>query len=132
MRQRILDFRLTENPHPRTALFPWHHPFATVIWPETARIGGSEQHEGTRARMLLWLSIGWVFASALVAMLPMRWQYVPGVALLLAAPVLIGLIAQSVGLWSAFAAVLAFGSMFRNPLRYFYRRLTGQVVELPR
>ncbi len=47
--------------------------------------------------MLLWLSIGWVFASALVAMLPMRWQYVPGVALLLAAPVLIGLIAQSVG-----------------------------------
>lgn len=81
--------------------------------------------------MLLWLSIGWVFASALVAMLPMRRQYLPGVILLLAAPVLIALIALEVGLWAAVAAVLAFVSMYRNPLRYFWKRLTGQNVERP-
>lgn len=82
--------------------------------------------------MLLWLCIFWVFASALVAMLPMRWQYVPGVALLLAAPVLIFLIAQALGAWVAIAALAAFGSMYRNPLRYFWKRLTGQEVEIPR
>ena len=38
---------------------------------------------------LLWISVLWVLASAGVAMLPMRQQYIPGVALLLAAPVLI-------------------------------------------
>lgn len=82
--------------------------------------------------MLLWLSIIWVFASAIVAMLPMRRQYVPGVLLLLAAPVLIGLIAQSVGVWPAVAAFAAFVSMYRNPLKFFWKKLTGQQVELPR
>jgi len=65
-------------------------------------------------------------------MLPMRWQYVPGVLLLLAAPVLIWMIAQAAGIWAAFAGLLAFGSMYRNPLRYFWKRLTGQEVEIPR
>jgi hypothetical protein len=82
--------------------------------------------------MLLWLWVFWVFASALVAMLPMRWQYVPGVALLLAAPVLIFLISQALGAWMAIAALAAFVSMYRNPLRYFWKRLTGQEVEIPR
>ena len=82
--------------------------------------------------MLLWLCIAWVFASALVAMLPMRLQYVPGVMLLLAAPVLVWMIAQAVGLWAAAAGLLAFMSMYRNPLRYFWKRLTGQEVEIPR
>ena len=82
--------------------------------------------------MLVWLCIAWAFASAVVAMLPMRWQYVPGVLLLLAAPVLIWMIAQTVGIWAAFAGLLAFGSMYRNPLRYFWKRLTGQEVEIPR
>lgn len=81
--------------------------------------------------MLLWLSIGWVFASAIVAMLPMRRQYMPGVILLLAAPVLIVLLAKEVALWAAFAAALAFVSMFRNPLLYFWKRLSGQMVERP-
>lgn len=81
--------------------------------------------------MLLWLSIGWVFASALVAMLPMRYQIAPGLALLVAAPVLIVLIGQSLGVWAACAATLAFVSMFRNPLRYFWNRLTGQTMERP-
>ena len=82
--------------------------------------------------MLLWLCIAWVFASALVAMLPMRLQYVPGVMLLLAAPVLVWMIAQAVGVWAAAAGLLAFMSMYRNPLRYFWKRLTGQEVEIPR
>lgn len=82
--------------------------------------------------MLLWSCIFWVFASALVALLPMRWQYVPGVVLLLAAPVLIILIAQAVGLWVALAGLAAFVSMYRNPLRFFWKRLTGQEVESPR
>jgi hypothetical protein len=82
--------------------------------------------------VLLWLCIAWVFASALVAMLPMRLQYVPGVLLLLAAPVLLWMIAQTVGFWSAAAGLLAFMSMYRNPLRFFWKRLTGQEVEIPR
>lgn len=82
--------------------------------------------------MLLWLCIGWVFASVLVALMPMRWQYVPGVLLLLAAPVLIHAIHQALGVWAAVAGALAFVSMYRNPLRYFWKRLTGQEVELPR
>nr|WP_281496015.1 DUF2484 family protein [Marivita sp. S6314] len=79
----------------------------------------------------MWLCILWVFASTVVAMLPMRWQYVPGVALLLAAPVLIGLIGQAVGIWPALAGLAAFVSMYRNPLKYFWKKLTGQQVELP-
>jgi hypothetical protein len=82
--------------------------------------------------MLLWLCVAWVFASALVAMMPMRWQYVPGVTLLLAAPVLIWQIGVALGLWAAGAALLAFGSMYRNPLRFFWKKLTGQSVEVPR
>ena len=81
--------------------------------------------------MLLWLCIGWVFASALVAMLPMRWQYLPGVLLLLAAPVLIGSIAKTIGFWAALAAVLAIGPRYRNPLRDYWKRLKGQMVERP-
>ena len=82
--------------------------------------------------MLLWLCLAWVFASVAVALLPMRLQYVPGLALLLAAPVLIWMIAQSVGFWAACAGLAAFVSMYRNPLRYFWKRLTGQDVEVPR
>ena len=82
--------------------------------------------------MLLWLCVLWVFASALVALMPMRWQYVPGVLLLLSAPLLIHAIYQSGGVWLALAGMLAFVSMYRNPLRYFWKKLTGQQVEIPR
>lgn len=73
----------------------------------------------------------WILAATVVAFLPMRRQYVPGVALLLAAPVLIGWTAWVHGwLWGAFGA-FAFVSMFRNPLIYFWKRVTGRPVELP-
>ena len=81
---------------------------------------------------LLWLCILWVFASATVAMLPMRLQYVPGVILLLAAPVLIVLIGLQVSWIAALVALAAFVSMFRNPLRYFWARVRGHKPELPR
>lgn len=64
----------------------------------------------------------WVVASAIVAMLPMQRQYVPGVALLIAAPFLILWIGWVHGwIWVA-AGLFAFLSMFRNSLRCIWRK----------
>lgn len=82
--------------------------------------------------MLLWACIAWVFASALVAMLPMRHQYVPGVALLIAAPVLIVWVGAAFNWLAAALALFAFVSMYRNPLRYFVARARGQRPEIPK
>lgn len=82
--------------------------------------------------ILLWASILWVFASVATAMLPMRHQYFPGVALLIAAPVLIVLIGMELGWWVSVLALAAFISMFRNPLRYIWARARGQKPELPK
>jgi hypothetical protein len=74
----------------------------------------------------------WVIASAVVAMLPMKAQMVPGVALLVAAPVLLVWIASAHGwVWLALG-LFAFVSMFRNPLRYFVRRALGRPAPLPK
>ena len=83
--------------------------------------------------MSLSLIIGclWVLLAAVVALLPMRRQYVPGVALLLAAPALLGWIAWDHGAWIFAAGLFAFLSMFRNPLIYFWRRARGQNPEIP-
>ncbi|MHA6263901.1 DUF2484 family protein [Arenibacterium sp. CAU 1754] len=74
----------------------------------------------------------WVFASTIVALLPMRFQYVPGFALLVAAPVLIGFMGYQHGIIAGLAALAAFMSMFRNPLRYFWRKWRGLETELPK
>lgn len=74
----------------------------------------------------------WVLASALTAMLPMRHQMLPGLALLLSAPVLLVWIARVHGwLWLALG-LIAFLSMFRNPLLYFARRALGRPAPLPK
>ncbi|WP_136645760.1 DUF2484 family protein [Tabrizicola sp. YIM 78059] len=74
----------------------------------------------------------WVIAAALTAMLPMRRQTVPGLALLLAAPVLLAWIARAHG-WPWLAlGLLAFLSMFRNPLLYFMRRALGRPAPVPK
>lgn len=74
----------------------------------------------------------WVIASALVAMLPMRQQMLPGVALLIAAPVLLVWIGRVHGwIWLAIG-LFAFVSMFRNPLRYFLFRALGRSAPLPK
>ncbi len=80
---------------------------------------------------LLWICILWVFASAGVAMLPMRQQYLPGAFLLLCAPVLIVLIAFQVGWFMALLGLAAFGSMFRNPLMFLWAKLRGQNPQVP-
>lgn len=80
---------------------------------------------------LLWLCVLWVFASVVVAMLPMRNQYFPGVALLIAAPVLIFFIGQHVGWIPAALGLAAFVSMFRNPLRFILSKLRGENPQVP-
>jgi len=71
------------------------------------------------------LAILWVLAATLVAFLPFRAQFPPGIALLLAAPVLIGLIFYREGAIFGFLALAAFVSMFRNPLLYFVKKALG-------
>lgn len=77
----------------------------------------------------LTLACFWVLASALVAALPMRRQFLPGVTLLIAAPVLIGVIFYEHGTLLGFAALFGFVSMFRRPLLYFGRKALGMPVE---
>jgi hypothetical protein len=74
----------------------------------------------------------WALISTIVALLPMRFQYAPGLTLLLLAPVLLVWIAYDHGWWIGALGVLAFVSMFRYPLRYIFRRLTGQNPQLPK
>ena len=80
---------------------------------------------------LMLICILWVFASAGVAMLPMRQQYIPGIALLIVAPVLIFFIGQQVGWFMALLAIAAFVSMFRNPLKFIVAKLRGQNPQVP-
>lgn len=74
----------------------------------------------------------WVLAATVTAMLPMRRQFLPGLALLLAAPLLIGAIGWDYGWIPALAALAAFVSMFRNPLRYLWKRAKGERPEIPK
>jgi hypothetical protein len=74
----------------------------------------------------------WVVAATVVALLPMKHQYVPGVTLLIAAPFLIGWIGWTYGWWVGAIGLFALLSMFRNPLRYFYRRFRGEHPEIPK
>lgn len=85
-----------------------------------------------RVLMLVWLCIGWVLASVVVAMLPMRQQYVPGIALLICAPLLIAWISVAVAWWAGALALAAFVSMYRNPLLYIWARARGKRPELPK
>lgn len=74
----------------------------------------------------------WVIAAAIVAALPMRRQMVPGLGLLIAAPVLLVWIGATQGwFWTAFGS-FAFASMFRRPLIYFIRKAMGLPVVDPR
>lgn len=74
----------------------------------------------------------WALAATVVALLPMRLQYVPGVALLIAAPFMIVFIGYQHGVWVALLGLAAFVSMFRNPLIYFWRRFRGERPEIPK
>lgn len=80
----------------------------------------------------LTLACLWVLASTVTALLPMKHQYRPGVTLLIEAPVLILWLGYDFGWWLSVIALFAFVSMFRNPLRYIFKRLNGDAVELPK
>ncbi|MDU8909906.1 DUF2484 family protein [Aestuariicoccus sp. MJ-SS9] len=82
--------------------------------------------------MALFAGCLWVLAATLVAFLPMRRQYVPGVALLILAPGVIGWIGLAHGWLPGALALAAFLSMFRNPLRYFWARARGRTPEVPK
>jgi hypothetical protein len=73
----------------------------------------------------------WVLAAALVALLPMRRQFAPGIVLLGLAPVLMIWLSLTYGLWVGGVALLAFLSMFRRPLIYLVKRLFGQSQTRP-
>lgn len=67
----------------------------------------------------------WVIGATITAFLPMRRQMVPGLALLVAAPVLIVWGFQAAGpVWGG-GFLLAFGSMFRRPLIHLGRKALG-------
>ena len=68
----------------------------------------------------------WVVLATITAFLPMRYQIVPGLALLVAAPLLLVWIAMDTSVWVALIGALAFLSMFRRPLRYFSKKALGR------
>lgn len=74
-------------------------------------------------------AIFWVIASTIVAFLPMRRQYLPGGILLFSAPLIILFLGYQHGWIWILSGLLAFLSMYRNPLRYFWRKWRGQNVE---
>lgn len=67
----------------------------------------------------------WVIAATIVAFLPYRAQFPPGIALLIMAPFIIVYMALDHGLLVGLIGVAAFVSMFRNPLIYFWRKARG-------
>lgn len=72
----------------------------------------------------------WVLAATATALLPMRLQYKPGLALLLAAPVLLIWVGVTHSAWLTIAATFGFLSMFRNPLLYIYRRIRADRLDI--
>ena len=70
----------------------------------------------------------WVLAAAVTATLPMRRQMAPGLALLIAAPVLIAWIGAEAGWLAAALGLFAFASMFRRPLLHLARRVGGRAA----
>jgi hypothetical protein len=67
----------------------------------------------------------WVIAASATAMLPMRRQMIPGIALLATAPALVVWIGLAHGWAWVAVALLAFASLFRRPLGHLIRRARG-------
>lgn len=76
-------------------------------------------------------AILWVLAATVTAFLPYRLQFPPGITLLVLAPAVIVWIGVEHGWYWAIPALLAFLSMFRNPLIYMAKRLLGRPVQRP-
>ncbi len=78
--------------------------------------------------LALILACLWVLGSAIVAMLPYRMQFPPGIALLVLSVPLVAFVGYSHGWIWAVIIVAAVVSMFRNPLRYFWRKARRKEV----
>ncbi len=70
----------------------------------------------------------WVMLASGVAFLPMKYQRLIGLPLLISVLILIVWIARVHGIWLAVVGVFAFVSMFRKPLIYFWRKATGKIT----
>lgn len=74
----------------------------------------------------LTLACLWVLAAAVVAMLPMKYQYAPGLSLLIAALPLMIFVGTQHGVLPVLLVLFAVVSMFRRPLGYLARRALGR------
>ncbi|MAC77527.1 MAG: UDP-N-acetylmuramate--alanine ligase [Rhodobacteraceae bacterium] len=77
----------------------------------------------------LTLAILWVFASTIVAFLPVERQFRPGSLLLVTAPLLVWGLAHDFGPLAGIAALAAFVSLYRNPLRSLWTLFRGPVEQ---
>ncbi|SFJ17963.1 DUF2484 family protein [Celeribacter neptunius] len=66
----------------------------------------------------------WALATMALAPLPIRYQILPGLALLLALPVILIWVGRSYGPWPVLVGCVAAVSLFRKPLGALWRRLT--------
>jgi hypothetical protein len=76
-------------------------------------------------------AILWALLATATALLPMRRQMLPGITLLVAAPLIVAWIGWAHGWLWTLPALAAFVSMFRNPLLYAMRRAAGRPAPLP-
>ncbi|MDO6458654.1 DUF2484 family protein [Celeribacter halophilus] len=65
----------------------------------------------------------WALATMALAPLPLRYQILPGVALLLVLPVLLVWVGLTYGVWLVLIGLAAAVSLFRKPLGVLWRRL---------
>ncbi|MBY4892607.1 DUF2484 family protein [Rhodobacteraceae bacterium N5(2021)] len=78
--------------------------------------------------LALTLACIWAVASAFVAMMPMRFQWPLGFPLLVASIPMVGFVGYTHGWIWTLVVLAAILSMFRNPLRYFARRILGRAT----
>jgi hypothetical protein len=72
----------------------------------------------------------WVLAATVVAMMPMRMQFIPGIGLLTLSVPLLGYVGWQHGGWIVLLVLLGVLSMFRRPLFYFTKKVFGRVSEV--
>ncbi len=65
----------------------------------------------------------WAIAAAIVALLPMRQQFPPGITLLVSAPFLLIYLGRQHNAWIVLFGAFAVISMFRRPLFFMVHRL---------
>jgi hypothetical protein len=86
--------------------------------------------EALEKEPLVWGAL-WVLLGTVTAFLPIRLQRWPGIPLILSFPFLMVWIGQVHGWVWVVLGLLAFGSMMRNPLKYFWAKARGREPNLP-